>query len=55
MGNNEAEKNRKTKVLDHEGWLRELSDLLKWDNIRFLGIPEDEKTEKGQKVYVSNL
>ena len=30
MGNNESEKKRETKVMDHEGRLREHSDILQW-------------------------
>ena len=33
MENNEAEKKRETKVMDHEGILRELRDLFKWNHI----------------------
>ena len=47
MENNEAERKRETKVMDHKSRLRELSDLLKWNNICIIGVPEDEEgTEK---------
>ena len=45
MENKEAEKKRKTKFRDHEGRLRELSDLLKHNNIHIIGVPEDEDRE----------
>jgi len=47
MENNEAEKKRETKVMDQEGRVRELSDLLKWTNIHIIGVPEDGEREKG--------
>ena len=46
MENNEAEKKRERKAMDHEGRLRELSNLLQC-NIYIIGVPEDEKKEKG--------
>ena len=49
MGNNEVEKKREIKVMDQEGRLRELSDLLKQNNIDIIGFPEDGE-KKGQKV-----
>ena len=38
--------------MDHEGRRRELSDLLKYNNIHIIGIPEDEEKEK---VYLNKL
>ena len=49
MENNEAEKKMETKAKEHDTRLRELSDLLKRNNIRNIGIPEDEDREKGTK------
>ena len=45
--NNEAEKKRETKAKEHEINIRELSDSLKRNNIRIIGVPEDEGREKG--------
>ena len=45
--NNEAEKKREGKVMDHEGRLTKLSSLLKQNNIRIIGVPEDEERENG--------
>ena len=47
MENNEAEKKRQTKVRDHDDRFRELSDLLKLNNIHIIGVPEGEEREKG--------
>ena len=41
------QKKRETKGKDHNTRLRELSDLLKKNDIRITGIPEDEEREKG--------
>ena len=46
MENDESEKKRERKLLDHEGRTRELSDSMKWNNIHILGVPEEE-WEKG--------
>jgi len=46
--NNESEKKkRERKVMDHKDRLRELSNLQKYNNIRIIGVPEDEEREKG--------
>ena len=41
MENNEAEKKRETKAKEHKIKIRELSDSLKRNNIRIIGVPED--------------
>lgn len=46
MENNEAEKKRETKVMDHEHKLRELRNLLKQSNICIIGVSEDEERKK---------
>ena len=33
--------------MDHKGRPRELSDLLKQNNIHIIGVPENEEREKG--------
>ena len=35
--------------MDHEGRLRELSNLLKHNNICITGIPEDQERDKGSE------
>ena len=51
MEKQEAEKKRDTKIQEYEGRIRELSDAMKRNNIRIIGIPEEEET-KGLKVYL---
>lgn len=46
MANNEDEKKKERKLVDHEYRLRELSDSIKHNNILTTGVPE-EKQEKG--------
>ena len=46
MKNNESEKNKETKVKEHEDRFRELSDFFKWNNIHITGVPENEEREK---------
>ena len=56
MENKEAEKNRGKQLLDHEGRIQEISDTIKQNNSRIIGIPEEEEREReGQKVYWSKL
>ncbi|KAF0880231.1 LORF1 protein, partial [Crocuta crocuta] len=45
--NSEAEKRRDTEAKDHDTTLRELSDLLKRNNMCIIGILEDEERDKG--------
>ena len=40
MENNEAEKKREIKAREHDLRIREISDSLKRDNIRIIGVPE---------------
>ena len=42
MENDEAESKRERKLLDIEGWFRELSDSIKCNNIHNIGIPEED-------------
>ena len=51
MENDEVEKKRDKKILDLEGRIRELSDSMKCNNIRIIGVPEEER--KGLKVYLN--
>ena len=51
--NNEAEKKREIKTKEHDLRIREISDLLKRNNIRIIGIPEEEQREIGVEGYVS--
>ena len=47
MENNEAEKQRETKAKEHDLRIREISDSLKRNNIRIIGVSGDEEREKG--------
>ena len=47
MENDEAEKRRERKLPDHKGRIRDLSDSMKQNNIRIIGVPEEEEREKG--------
>ena len=49
------QKNRKTKAKEVEIRIRELSDLLKKNNIWILGVPEDEEREKGVEVLCEQI
>ena len=49
MESNEAEQKRR--IVQYKNRLRELSDLIKCNNIYILGVPEEEEREKGQKFY----
>ena len=42
--NKETEK--KDKLLDHQGKTREISDAIKQNNIRIIGVPEGEERER---------
>ena len=60
MENNEAEKERESKAKEHEIRIRELSDSLKRNNIRIIGVPEDEERVKGveglcEKIIAENF
>ena len=46
MEREEAEKKRDKKIQEYEGKIRELSDALKRNNIRIIGIPEEEERER---------
>ena len=47
MENNEAEKKREIEEKDHDLRIREVSDSLKRNNIRIIGVPEEEEREIG--------
>ena len=45
--NNEAEKKRETKAKEHNLRIREIDDSLKRNNIRIIGVPEEEERQTG--------
>ena len=46
MENNEADEKRQIKAKEHDLRIREISDSLKRNNVRIIGVPEDEEREK---------
>ena len=52
MENNEAEKKRERKILDHKCRLRELSNFIKLNNIHITGVPEKEEWKKGGRSFI---
>ena len=51
MENNEAEKKKERKTLDHESRLRELSDSIKYNNILVTGVPEEERGKWAEGLF----
>ena len=51
MENNEVEKNRKRKILDYECWCRELSDIIKHNDIHIIGVSEEEKERGAEGLF----
>ena len=47
MEKNEAKKKRETKAKKHNLRIREISDSLRRNNIRIIGVPEEEEREIG--------
>ena len=51
MKNNKAEKKREIKAKEHNLRIREISHSLKRNNIRLIGVPEEEEREnRGRRV-----
>ena len=55
MENNEGGKKRETKAKDHDLRIREISDSLKRNTIRIIGVPEDEDRGKGVEVLCEQI
>ena len=58
--NKKAEQKRDKQLLDHEGRIREISDTIRGNNIRIIGIPEEEERERGaegilERIIVENF
>ena len=49
MENNEVEKKDGNKAKLHNTILRQISNLLKRNNIHIIGVPEDKEREKGEE------
>ena len=54
MENNGAETKRETKAKEHDLRIRELSDSLNRNNIRIIGVLEDEERKRGRKFRSAN-
>ena len=55
MENDEAQKKRERKLLDHEGRIRDLSYSMKWNNIYILGVPEEEERESTAGLFEKTI
>ena len=55
MEKEEAEKKRNKKIQEYEGSLRELSDIIKRNNISIIGIPEEEERGKGDEGVLEEI
>lgn len=53
--NKEAEQKRDKQLLDHEGRIREISDTIRRNNIRIIGIPEEEESERGAEGILERI
>ena len=58
--NKEAEQKIDKQPLDHKGRIQEISDTIRWNNIRIIGIPEEEERERGtegilERIIVENF
>ena len=53
--NNEAEKKGEIKAEEHDLKIREISDSLKRNNIRIIGVPEEEETEIRVEVLCEQI
>ena len=50
-----VEKKRDKTIQEYEGRIRELSDAIKQNNIRIIGIPEEEEREKGAEGVLEQI
>ena len=53
--NKEAEQKRDKQLLEHEGRIWEISITIRWDNIRAIGIPEEEERERGAEGILERI
>ena len=52
MENKEAEQKRDKQLLDHEGRIQDIRDTIRPNNIRIIGISEEEERERGAEVIL---
>ena len=50
-----TEQNKEKRMKRNEHSLRDLWDNIKCSNIRIIGVPEGEETEKGPEKYLKRL
>ena len=60
METKEAEQKRDKQLVDHKRRIREISDTIRRNNIRIIGIPEEEERERGgegilERIIVENF
>ena len=55
MEKEEAEKKRDKKIQEYEGRLRELSDIIRRNNVCIIGIPEEEERGKGAESVLEEI
>ena len=55
MEKKEAEQKRDKQILDQEGRIWEISDTIRWNNIRIIGIPEEEERERGAEGILERI
>ena len=51
--NSNLRKRETKKIQEYEGRIRELSDVIKRNNIHIIGIPEEEEREKGAEQIIA--
>ena len=55
LAKKEAEKKREKLIQEQERRIRDLSDTIKRNNIRLIGIPEEEEREKGPEGILDQI
>ena len=55
MEHKEAEKKRDKQWLDHKRRIQEICDTIKWNNIRIIGIPEEEERKRGTEWILEQI
>ena len=54
MEKKEAEEKREKQLIDHDGRLQEISVVIKWNNIKIIGVPKEEEREKDRRYIWAN-
>ena len=53
--NKEAEKKRNKQLFDHQGIIWEINDTTKWNNIKIIGISEEEEKKRGTEGTLEQI